>query len=70
MSQTWPQSIAEHTWRLAILIFFLSFLFWEFFTPSNLFGESIIMIGLELIFWVIIDVSEAFSIVLVSKMGH
>ena len=69
ISHTWPKSIMSRTWRMAILIFFFSFLFWEFFTPFNLFGEPIIMIGLELMFWAIIAVSEAFSIVLVSEMG-
>ena len=70
ISHTWPQSIMARTWRMALLIFFFSFLFWEFFTPFNLFGEPIIMIGLELIFWAIIAVSEAFSIVLVSEIGQ
>ena len=69
ISNTWPSSIKSRTWRFAFLIFFLSFLFWEFFTPFNLFGEPLLMIGLELIFWAIIAVSEAFSITFVSEFG-
>ena len=36
--------------RMAGLIFFMTFLFWEFFTPFNLFGEPIALIAFELLF--------------------
>jgi hypothetical protein len=49
-------------WRLAALIFFLSFLFWEFFTPFNQFGEPLPLIALQLLFWVIIAVAESLVI--------
>lgn len=36
--------------------------FWEFFTPFNQFGEPILLICLELIFWATIAIAEAFAI--------
>jgi hypothetical protein len=33
---------------------------WEFFTPFNLFGEPLPLIGLELVFWATIAFAEAF----------
>ncbi len=44
------------------LIFFLSFLFWEFFTPFNQFGEPLPLLALELSFWAVIALAEAFAI--------
>jgi hypothetical protein len=35
---------------------------WEFFTPFNLFGEPLPLIGLELVFWATIAFAEAFVI--------
>lgn len=47
---------------------FLSFVFWEFFTPFNQFGEPIVLIGLELTFWVVIAISEALTIACVMEL--
>jgi hypothetical protein len=58
----WPRGIFSRAWRLAGLIFFCSFLFWEFFTPFNQFGEPLVLIGLELLFWVIIAGAEGLVI--------
>ena len=58
----WPTGIIARAWRMAALIFFHSFLFWEFFTPYNQFGEPLPLIGLELTFWAIIAIAEAFAI--------
>jgi hypothetical protein len=44
------------------LLFFMTFLFWEFFTPFNQFGEPLHLIALELLFWALIAVGEAFAI--------
>ena len=33
---------------------------WEFFTPFNLFGKPLQLIGLELLFWATIAFAEAF----------
>jgi hypothetical protein len=37
--------------KFAGLVFVMTFLFWEFFTPFNLFGEPLPLIALELVFW-------------------
>ncbi len=58
----WPEGIKARALRMAALVFFLSFLFWEFFTPFNQFGEPLPLIGLELIFWATIALAEAFVI--------
>lgn len=42
----WPPGVLPRGLRLAGLIFFLSFLFWEFFTPFNQFGEPLPLIAL------------------------
>jgi len=54
----WPAGLWARAWRLAALVFFLSFLFWEFFTPFNQFGEPWPLIGLELLFWAAIALAE------------
>lgn len=62
LSQAWPHGIRARALRMALLIFFLSFLFWEFFTPFNQFGEPALLIGLQLLFWAAIAIAEAFAI--------
>ena len=62
LSPAWPSRIYARAWRMAALVFFLSFLFWEFFTPFNQFGEPALLIGLELLFWATIAIVEGFAI--------
>ncbi|MEK6615923.1 MAG: hypothetical protein AABZ32_07410 [Bacteroidota bacterium] len=62
LAPSWPSGIKARAWRMAALVFFLSFLFWEFFTPFNQFGEPLSLIALELFFWAIIAITEAFVI--------
>jgi hypothetical protein len=62
LAPAWPAEVRARGWRLAALIFFLSFVFWEFFTPFNLFGEPLLLVGLELIFWATIALVEAYTI--------
>ncbi|MBV6519793.1 MAG: hypothetical protein L3J18_05670 [Candidatus Brocadia sp.] len=62
LSPSWPPGCMARAIRLAALIFFLSFVFWEFFTPFNQFGEPFLLIALELVFWAIIALSEACTI--------
>ena len=62
LAPAWPFGIKARAWRMAALVFFLSFLFWEFFTPFNQFGEPILLMGLELSFWATIAIVEAFAI--------
>ncbi len=62
VAPAWPAGIKARGWRMAILIFFLSFLFWEFFTPFNQLGEPLPLIGLELIFWGTVATAEALAL--------
>lgn len=62
LSPSWPSGIRARAWRLSILVFFLSFLFFEFFTPFNMFGEPISLLVLESIFWAAIAIAEALAI--------
>lgn len=62
LAQAWRPGIRARTERMALLLFFLSFLFWEFFTPFNQFGEPVLLIGLQLLFWGVIAIAEAFAI--------
>jgi hypothetical protein len=62
LSPAWPTGINARALRMAGLVFFLSFLFWEFFTPFNQFGEPLKLIGLELLFWAMIAAAEGFAI--------
>ncbi len=62
LSPNWPQGIKQRVPRMAGLIFFTSFLFWEFFTPFNMLGEPASLLGLELIFWGVIAFADAMAI--------
>lgn len=65
LAPAWPQGIRARSMHMASLVFFLSFSFWEFFTPYNQFGEPLPLIGLELIFWAVIAITEALTIAMV-----
>lgn len=52
---------------MAGLLFFMTFVFWEFFTPFNQLGEPPQLIALELLFWGLIAVAEAFAIAAVME---
>jgi hypothetical protein len=43
-------------------IVFMTYLFREFFTPFNQFGEPLQLIAIELVFWAVIAVAEGTSI--------
>jgi hypothetical protein len=70
LAPAWPTGILERAGRLAVLVFGLSFLFWEFFTPFNMFGEPLPLIGLELVFWALIALAEAFVIAVILEGGQ
>ena len=61
----WPAGPWPRAWRLSALVFLLSFLFWEFFTPFNLLGEPWPLIGLELLFWAAIALAEGVVVTIV-----
>ena len=62
ISTGWPEGVLPRALRFSGMIFFMTYLFWEFFTPFNQFGEPLPLIALELLFWAIIAISEAFTI--------
>jgi hypothetical protein len=68
LSIAWPPGIVPRASRLAGLLFFMTFLFWEFFTPYNQFGEPPPLVALELSFWALIAIAESFAIA--SVMEH
>ncbi len=62
VSAAWPTGIPPRAMRFAGFLFFMTFLFWEFFTPFNQFGEPLALVALELVFWAAIAITEAFVI--------
>jgi hypothetical protein len=60
LAPSWPSGSTAKALRMAGLIFFFSYVFWEFFTPFNQFGEPLTLIVLELSFWAIIALAESF----------
>jgi hypothetical protein len=62
VSAAWPAGILSRALRFAGLLFFMTFLFWEFFTPFNQLGEPLPLVALELVFWAAIAIAEAFVI--------
>jgi hypothetical protein len=71
VSAAWPPGILPRATRFAGMLFFMIFLFWEFFTPFNQFGEPLQLVALELVFWAAIAAAEAFVIaaVIERKVG-
>lgn len=70
LSPHWPPGVPPRALRLGLLVFVLSFLFWEFFTPCNQFGEPIPLIALELGFWALIALIEGLAVAGVFEFGH
>jgi hypothetical protein len=70
LAPAWPLGVTSRALRLAGLRFFLTYLFWEFFTPFNLFGEPLLPIALEMSFWLLIALAEAFAIAAVMEAGR
>lgn len=62
VSAAWPAGVWPRALRFAGLLFFLVYLFWEFFTPFNQFGEPLPLLALELVFWAAIAFAEALVI--------
>jgi hypothetical protein len=67
LSPAWPSGVLRRGLRMAGLIFLLVFLFWEFFTPFNLFGEPLPLIGLELFFWALIALADGLAIAVIME---
>lgn len=69
LSTGWPPGVLPRGLRFASLLFFMTFLFWEFFTPFNQFGEPLPLVALELSFWAAIAICEAFVIASIIEHG-
>lgn len=67
LSPAWPAGTSRRALRFAGLLWFMTFLFWEFFTPLNQFGEPLPLILLELTFWAWIALAESFAIAFVAE---
>jgi hypothetical protein len=69
LAPAWPPGILPRGLRMAALTFFLSYLFFEFFTPFNMFGEPPLLLALELVFWALVALTEAIVIAIVLDWG-
>jgi hypothetical protein len=70
LSYSWPTGVAKRAIRFACLVFLMTFVFWEFFTPFNQFGEPIYLIALELVFWALIAFADGFAISMIMREGR
>lgn len=70
LSPAWPSGVVSRTIRFAALVFFLTYVFWEFFTPINQFGEPLWLVGLELVFWAVVALAEGIAIATVMESGR
>lgn len=68
LAPAWPLGFVPRALRLAFLLFFFSYLFWEFFTPFNQFGEPLPLILLELLFWAAVALAEGLAIAAVLEI--
>lgn len=62
LAPAWPDGVVPRALRYGGLTFFLTFAFWELFTPVNMFGEPLWLVAIELVFWATIAFAEAFAI--------
>ncbi|MEZ4484472.1 MAG: hypothetical protein R2864_07705 [Syntrophotaleaceae bacterium] len=69
ISPAWPVGVVRRGLSFALLVFLLTFLFWEFFTPFNQFGEPLRLIAVELGFWAIIALADGLAIAWVMEGG-
>jgi hypothetical protein len=63
ISVLWPQNYWSRLWRLTVLMWFFSLLFFEFQGPYNLLAEPLPLLALELVFWAISALGAAAVIV-------
>lgn len=61
--RAWPAGYWNHASRLALLIWFFSCTFFEFFGSLNLLAEPLHLIGIELAFWAICSLGASAVIV-------
>lgn len=60
LAPAWPKGVTARGWRFALLLWFFSYLFLEFFGPFNLFSEPLPLIAVQLSFWVVVSLVEGY----------
>lgn len=60
LANAWPPGVAARALRYALLVWFLSLLFFEMFTPWNLLGEPVVLVLVELAIWAVVVLAEGF----------
>ncbi len=70
LSAAWSPGIVSRGLSFSLLVFVMTFLFWEFFTPFNQFGEPLRLIALELIFWALIAMADGFTLSAIMERGQ
>lgn len=65
----WPGHMTARIWRLAVVMWSLSYLFFEFLGPLNLLGEPPGLVALELSFWALAALVEAAVVVVMLERG-
>ncbi len=70
ISPAWPAGVPRRALSFALLVFVMTFLFWEFFTPFNQFGEPVSLIAIELCFWAVIALADGFAISAIIERGR
>lgn len=65
----WPAGVVRRGLSFALLVFLMTFLFWEFFTPFNQFGEPLRLIAVELCFWAVIALADGLTIAWIMERG-
>jgi hypothetical protein len=70
IAPAWPNGLLPRASRFAGVLLALGFGFWEFFTPYNLFGEPLLLVGIELVSWAIVATTESLAIAFVVESGR
>ena len=69
ISSAWPAGTVRRGLSFALIVFLMTFLFWEFFTPFNQFGEPPGLIALQLCFWAVVALADGFAISTAMEKG-
>jgi hypothetical protein len=70
ITPAWRAGLVRRALSFALIVFVMTFLFWEFFTPFNQLGEPLILIAAELGFWAVIALADSFAIAAVMETGR
>jgi hypothetical protein len=69
ISPAWPRGFVNRALYFSLLVFVMTFVFWEFFTPFNQFGEPVGLIAIELGFWAVIALADGLAIAGIMERG-